>query len=155
LTVSTNDAVLGAMDPTTVTANSAAVYMGDGTASGANSITTNITNLTTANLGVGTVANALEATNTAATELNAINAAISTVASWRGTVGANVNELTAATNVMNNQVQNLSSAQSGISDADIGKTVANMTKFTTLQQTGIAALQQANQASQTILKLLQ
>jgi flagellin len=155
LTVSDNDSVLGAMAPTTTTNNSADVYMGDGTASGANSVTTSITDLTTANLGLGSVANALEATGTAGTELNAINAAISTVASWRGTVGASVNDLTAATNIMNNQVQNLTSAQSGISDADIGKTVANMTKFTTLQQTGIAALQQANQASQTILKLLQ
>ncbi len=155
LTVTSNDSALGVMNPTTTTANSASVYMGDGTALGANSVTTSITNLTTANLGLGTVADALETTSTAATELNAINTAISTVASWRGTIGANVNDLTAATNVMNNQIQNLTSAESGISDADIGATVANMSKYTTLQQTGIAALQQANQASQSILKLLQ
>jgi flagellin-like hook-associated protein FlgL len=30
-----------------------------------------------------------------------------------------------------------------------------MSKYNTLQQTGISALQQANQASQSILKLLQ
>ena len=155
LTVSSNDSALGVMNPTNTTGNSASVYMGDGTALGANSVTTSITDLTTANLGLGTVANALEGTGTAATELNAINSAISTVASWRGTIGANVNDLTAATNVMNNQIQNLTSAESGISDADIGATVANMSKYTTLQQTGIAALQQANQASQSILKLLQ
>jgi flagellin len=87
--------------------------------------------------------------------LTAITTAINTIASQRGVIGAGVNRLTAATTVMSAQIQNLSSAESGISDADIGQTVANMTKYTTLQQTGIAALQQANQASQSILKLLQ
>ncbi|MGC2210610.1 MAG: flagellin [Candidatus Korobacteraceae bacterium] len=87
--------------------------------------------------------------------LTAVTTAINTVASQRGVIGAGVNQLTAASNVMNAQIQNLTSAESGISDADIGTTVANMTKYNTLQQTGISALQQANQASQTILKLLQ
>ena len=155
LTVTNNDSALGVMNPTTTTANSASVYMGDGTALGANSVTTSITNLTTANLGLGTVADALETTSTAATELNAINTAISTVASWRGTIGANVNDLTAATNVMNNQIpepdQRRERHQRCRHRSDGGKYV----QYTTLQQTGIAALQQANQASQSILKLLQ
>jgi flagellin-like hook-associated protein FlgL len=33
--------------------------------------------------------------------------------------------------------------------------VADMSKYNTLSSTGIAALQQANQASQAVLKLLQ
>jgi flagellin len=100
---------------------------------------------------------ALDLNNTtdAQAALAAINTAISTVASMRGTIGATVNQLQAASNVMNNQVQNLTSAASGITDADIGKTVADMSKYNTLSQTGIAALQQANQASQAVLKLLQ
>jgi flagellin len=158
LQVSSTDAVMGAFNPTVVANNNASVYLGDGTSTGSQTVTTGIAGLTTGvggTLGLGTVANALEGTTTAATELNAINAAITTVAAERGTIGANVNELTAATNVMNNQVQNLTSAESGINDADIGTTVANMSKYNTLQQTGISALQQANQASQTILKLLQ
>lgn len=156
LNVTSNDAVLGPMNATTQANNNATVYLGDGTSSGSQSVTTSIAGLNTStNLGLGTVANALEGTTTAATELNAINAAISTVAGMRGTIGANVNELNAASNVMNNQIQNLTSAESGISDADIGTTVANMSKYNTLQQTGISALQQANQAGQSILKLLQ
>jgi flagellin len=100
---------------------------------------------------------ALDLSNTtdAANALTAITTAINTVASQRGVIGAEVNRLAAATNVMNNQIQNLTSAQSGITDADIGTTVANMSKYNTLSQTGISALQQANQASQAILKLLQ
>jgi flagellin len=155
--VSTNDAVIGNMNATVVANNSASVYMGDGTSAGSQSVTTSISALTTGSggLGLGVTANALEGTTTAASELALINTAISTIAGDRGTIGANVNQLNAASNVMNNQIQNLTSAESGISDADIGTTVANMSKYNTLQQTGISALQQANQASQSILKLLQ
>ncbi len=155
--VSTNDAAIGNMNPTVVANNSASVYLGDGTSVGHQTVTTSINSLTTGagGLGLGVTANALESTTTAASELALINTAISTIAGYRGTIGANVNQLNAASNVMNNQIQNLTSAESGISDADIGTTVANMSKYNTLQQTGISALQQANQASQTILKLLQ
>lgn len=157
LQVSGNDPALGLMNAATPANNTASVYLGDGTSTGAQSISTSITDLTvgTGGLGLGVTANALTSTATAATELNQINAAISTIAGDRGTIGANVNELNAASNVMNNQIQNLTSAQSGISDADIGTTVANMSKYNTLEQTGISALSQANQAGQTILKLLQ
>ena len=106
---------------------------------------------------VGGSGAALDLNNTtdAQAALTAITTAINTVASQRGVIGAAVNRLNAASNVMNAQIQNLTSALSGISDADIGETVANLSKFNTLQQTGISALQQANQASQSILKLLQ
>jgi flagellin-like hook-associated protein FlgL len=40
-------------------------------------------------------------------------------------------------------------------DADIGTTTANLSKYTILQQTGISALQQSEQMSQGVLKLLQ
>ncbi len=73
----------------------------------------------------------------------------------RGNIGAGINRLQAATNVMNNQTQNLSSAEDGIRSADITQTVANMTKYQILSQTGISALAQANQMQQSVLKLLQ
>ena len=56
---------------------------------------------------------------------------------------------------MANQTQNLSSAQDGIQSADITQTVANLTKYQILSQTGISALAQANQMQQSVLKLLQ
>jgi flagellin len=80
---------------------------------------------------------------------------INTVAAARGTIGASVNRLTAANSVMANQVTNLQSAANGIVNADIGKTVANMTQYNVLQSTGMAALQQSNQAQQAVLKLVQ
>ena len=87
--------------------------------------------------------------------LATINSAIQSVASTRGALGASINRLQSAVNVINNQTQNLSAAQSGIRDADISQEVANLTKYQILNQTGISSLAQANQTQQTVLKLLQ
>ncbi len=65
------------------------------------------------------------------------------------------NRLTAASNVINSQVQNLTSAENTITAADIPTVVANLTKYSILEQTGISALAQANQQQQLVLKLLQ
>ena len=91
----------------------------------------------------------------AASALTVINSAISDVAAMRGTIGAGINRLNSATNVINTQVQNLTSAQSSMQDADIGQVVANLSKYQVLEQTGISALAQANQNEQAVLKLLQ
>jgi flagellin len=84
-----------------------------------------------------------------------IDSAIQSVAATRGTIGASINRLQSAVNVINNQTQNLSAAQSGIRDADISQEVANLTKYQILNQTGISSLAQANQTQQSVLKLLQ
>ena len=95
-------------------------------------------------------------TSTAAqAALTNINAAIQAVAGERGAIGAVVNRLQSASNVISNQVQNLTSAQNGIIAADIPSAVANLTKYSILEQTGISALAQANQQQQLVLKLLQ
>ncbi len=86
--------------------------------------------------------------------LTAINAAIKLVAAQRGQIGAGINRLQSASNVINNQVQNLTTAEDGIRAADIPSTVANLTKYSILEQTGIAALAQANQTQQLVLSLL-
>jgi flagellin len=87
--------------------------------------------------------------------LATITAAINTVAGQRGSIGASVNQLTADEGVQNTEVQNLTSAQNNVQNADIGQTVANMTQYNVLEQTGMAAMSQSNQAQQAVLKLLQ
>jgi len=87
--------------------------------------------------------------------LRAVINAVTIVSQTRGTIGANVNQLTAASNVMTSQTQNLQSAENNIQNTDVGKNVANMTQYNILQSTGIAALQQSYQAQQAILKLIQ
>jgi len=91
----------------------------------------------------------------AALALTAVNNAVQTVAGYRGNLGASINQLQAATAVVNTQIQNLSQSEDGIMAADIPTAVANMTKFNILQQTGMAALSQSNQMQQAVLKLLQ
>ena len=110
--------------------------------------------------GTGFLANANAGTNlstasAAQTALTAINQAIQTIAGQRGAIGAVVNRLQSASTVITNQVQNLTSAENGITAADIPSAVANLTKYSILEQTGISSLAQANQQQQLVLKLLQ
>lgn len=155
LTVTSNDSVLGAFTPTTAGNNISTTFISDGTqTSAANTqITTTINALSPTSLNLNT--NSLTNQQHASAALTAINLAISAVSAQRGQIGASVNRLTAAAAVMTNQVQNLTSASNGIQNADVGKTVANMTQYNVLQSTGMAALQQANQAQQAVLKLVQ
>jgi flagellin len=87
--------------------------------------------------------------------LGLVNAAIASVASLRGTIGANINRLQAASNVESVQVQNLTAAEDQITAANIPQQVTKLSEFSILNQSGIAALAQANSAQQSILKLLQ
>ena len=87
--------------------------------------------------------------------LTSINAAIATVASDRGNIGAVINRLQAASNVESVQVQNLTSAENNITAANIPQQVTNLSEYSILNQSGISALAQANSAQQSILKLLQ
>jgi flagellin len=126
------------------------VYLSDGTQS--NSIDVDPGTLTAAGLGL---AGTLDSDTNAQAALTQITDAIATVAASRGTLGAAINRLQSASAVIGNQIQNLSAAEDGIRSADIAKEVANMTKYTILNQTGMAALAQSNQMQQSVLKLLQ
>lgn len=97
----------------------------------------------------------LSSVSNAQAALTEITTAIDTVAADRGDIGAAINRLNAAASVQGNAVSNLQSATNNIENADIGKTVANMTQYNVLQSTGMAALQQSNQAQQAVLKLVQ
>jgi flagellin len=130
------------------------IHMTDGSGGDVDvDVSTALAALTTTTLGLN--GGDLKSAANAQTALTNINAAIGTVASLRGNAGALINQLQAATNVMNNQVQNLTSAEDGIRAADMGQEVANLTKYSILNQTGISALAQANNMQQSVLKLLQ
>lgn len=100
------------------------------------------------------VNNTLSTAADAQLTLSMINSAIQNVAGMRGTIGAGINRLQSAVNVINNQTQNLTAAEDGIRAADIAAEVANLTKYSILNQTGISALAQANQMQQSVLSLL-
>jgi flagellin len=86
--------------------------------------------------------------------LEAIKAAVSLLGQVQGKVGAGQNSLGQAIDLATAQVSNFQAAESAIRDADIATEASNLSRLTTLQQAGVAALAQANQSSQAILSLL-
>ncbi len=147
-----------AAETLTNTSNSSTmdVYLSDSTTAGSSTIGVTLGTFDSSNMnGISISNDNLQTAGTSQSALTDINNAIAQVAALRGSIGAGTNRLQAASNVMANQTQNLSSAQDGIQSADITQTVANLTKYQILSQTGISALAQANQMQQSVLKLLQ
>jgi flagellin len=148
-------AASGAFDNTT-NSSTMNVYLSDSTPVGSSSIGVTLSQFDSNNMnGISLANDNLQTAASSQTALTDINNAISQVSALRGNIGASVNRLQAAGNVISAQIQNLTSAQSDITSADIPTEVANLTKYSILNQTGISALAQANQMQQAVLKLLQ
>ena len=88
-------------------------------------------------------------------ELEAIQDAIDQVSANRGNLGAYYNRLEHTIAMITTQAENLAAAESQIRDASMAEEVINSTRYQVLNQTGLAALAQANTTSQSILTLLQ
>jgi flagellin len=135
----------------------------DGTSTGVTTITSAATALTATSIGGVTFsaadtltgATAAAGQTSAATTLTDITDAIAGISAQRGAIGANINQLNAASNVASSEEVNLSSAQSSIQSTNYGQATSDLAKYQVLSQTGISALAQANSVQQEILKLLQ
>jgi flagellin len=90
----------------------------------------------------------------AQTAVTTLTSAIATLGSAQGTVGALENRLAFAISLAQTQKTSKQAAESRIRDANIAEEAANMTRFNILQQSGVAALAQANQTSSSVLSLL-
>ncbi len=149
----------GAADATNANATNTStmnIFLSDSTLAGVEQIGINLGTFSSDNMnGISLGSDNLSTATAAQTTLTDLNNAIAQVASLRGNIGASVNRLQSASNVVSNQVQNLTSAENTIMAADIPTTVAKMTSDSILEQTGISALAQANQQQQLVLKLLQ
>ena len=64
------------------------------------------------------------------------------------------NRLNFAISLAQSQQVNTKAAESRIRDANIAEESANLTRYSILNQSGIAALGQANQATSAVLSLL-
>ncbi len=121
----------------------------------AHEINRNIRRCRTLGRSITIASNDLSTASDAQAALTNINSAIAGIAGLRGSLGASSNQLSAASNVMDSQITNLSSAEDKIMAADMGTATANLSQESILQQTGIAALQKSQQMQQSVLKLLQ
>jgi flagellin len=90
----------------------------------------------------------------AATAVNTVASAVSTLGTVQGSVGALENRLQYAVSLGQSQVVNTQAAESRIRDANIAQESASMTQYNILNQSGIAALAQANTSASSILALL-
>jgi flagellin len=90
----------------------------------------------------------------ASTAVTAIVAAVGTLGSAQGSLGQLENRFQFAISLGQSQVTNDTAADSRIRDANIAVESANLTKFQILQQSGVAALAQANQSTGALLKLI-
>ena len=86
--------------------------------------------------------------------LDAINAAIGSLASTRGVLGATESRLQVAINNLSVARENFLSAESRIRDVDVAAEAAELTRLGILQQAGASVLAQANQQPSLALSLL-
>ena len=121
-------------------------------AGGDNLISVDLQDVTTATLAIG----GLDTTDIANSQaaITALDAAINSVSTSRGSLGAAQNRLTSA--LANTQVvrENLSAAESRIRDVDVAVETADLTRNSILQQAATSVLAQANSQPQLALSLL-
>ena len=87
--------------------------------------------------------------------LTALNASIADVSAQDGYIGAQINTLNSASQVLSTQQENVQAAQNAVQATDYASASSNMSKYEILSQTGISALAQANSVQQEVTKLLQ
>ena len=87
--------------------------------------------------------------------LAALDIGIDTINSARADIGAMINRLTYAVDNLTNVSQYTSASRSTIQDADYAKASSELARTQIIQQAATAVLAQANQQTQTVLKLLQ
>jgi flagellin len=92
---------------------------------------------------------------TAKMAMTVVDAALETLASVRGGLGAVANRLESTISNLMNISENTSASMSRVMDADFAQESTRLARAQILQEASVAMLAQANQASQSVLKLLQ
>lgn len=116
------------------------------------SLEVSIGNMDAATLGV----DALDVTtfDNASAAIETIDTAIKSVSTQRSELGAIQNRLGHTINNLGVSAENLAASESRIRDTDMAKEMTNFSRSQILQQAGVSMLAQANQSSQSVLKLL-
>jgi flagellin len=104
---------------------------------------------------LGVAALAVDTDTNAQAAVTAITAAVASLGSSQATVGTLENRLQFAMTLAQAQIVSTKAAESRIRDANIAEESANLTRYSILTQSGIAALAQANAQSGVVLRLLQ
>jgi flagellin len=157
-----------AIDQISSTTQFNGTHLLDGTAGtltfqvGANSgetLAVSLKSMDSASLGTtaGSNVGAIDLTSSASAASDAIktlDAAISDVSTFRGTLGATQNRLQHVVANLSVTQENLSASESRIADTDMASEMTNFSKQQILMQAGTSMLAQANSAPQNVLSLL-
>lgn len=120
----------------------------------ANKYSMTAVDLTTGNVNTAASSGDVSTTSTAATALTAVKDAITTLATNRANVGANIARLTYTSEQLSVLKDNLSAANSRIKDVDVAEESTQFARYNILVQAGTAMLAQANANPQSALRLL-
>lgn len=115
-------------------------------------IAVNLVNVSSSNLSIDS--SAVDTASNASTALAAIDAAITSVNTSRGQLGADQNRLSSAIRSIASVRENMSAAESRIRDVDVAMETADLTRNSILQQAATSILSQANTQPQLALSLL-
>jgi flagellin len=104
---------------------------------------------TTSSLGID-----ISSATGAKAAISTVNAAIQNLAQLRAYNGAEQSRLNFASDTLSINKTNLEAANSRIIDVDVAEESSKLARFSILQQAGTAMLAQANQSTQSLLRLL-
>jgi flagellin len=136
--------------------NNLEVYIGGGSTQANSEVTIALSGSanTVDSLGLGISSDAVDTIAHATQAITDIGNAVQALGLVQGTVGDGENDLNYAIGLANSQITNESAAESNIRDANIAQEAAALTQGQVLQQSGVAALAQANTEPEALLKLL-
>ncbi len=127
--------------------------VGFGTTGGVDTILVSLSPALSTSLGLSGLS--INSSGSPSASIAAIDTAIDSISSLRGTLGAAQNRLSSTISNLGVASENLSSAESRIRDVDVALETASLTRNSILQQAAISILGQANSAPQAALQLLQ
>ncbi|MBF0628190.1 MAG: flagellin FliC [Magnetococcales bacterium] len=120
----------------------------------AQTLAVTITRATVSTLGVSTATANISTQTKAISTIAVIDSALDSVSTIRATLGAVQSRFDSIISNIENVAENTTAARSRIQDADIASETADLTKYSILQQAGVAILAQANQLPSMALTLL-
>jgi flagellin len=120
----------------------------------ANFLTVSVANVDTNTL-LGTASSGVASAGSALSAINAISTAIQTVTQDRAKIGAYESQFNFSSQDIATNVQNIQAATSTIMDADVASVKTQLSSTDVKTQASVAALTQASQLPQELLRLIQ
>ncbi|OIQ86809.1 flagellin [mine drainage metagenome] len=118
----------------------------------ADTISVTVSSVSLSGLGV---TGSVKTSTTALTAVTNLNSAINTISKDRASIGAYESRFNFSLQDIQTNVQNISSAQSVIMDADVAQVKSTLSSTDVKTQAAVAALTQASQLPQELLRLIQ